>query len=59
LGPGIEVKKDGRVLARTDDLESANEGWKVNADGLLLLKLKHGKRLVKLNVAEKGKSRTS
>ena len=58
LGSGIEVKKDGRVLARTDDLKSAGEGWKASADGLVLLKLKHGKRLVKLNVAEKGKSGT-
>jgi hypothetical protein len=57
LGPGVEVKKDGRVLARTGDLESANEGWKASADGLLLLKLKHVKRLVKLSVTEKGKPR--
>jgi hypothetical protein len=58
LGIGIEVKKDGRILARTDDLKSAKEGWKTSADGLILLKLKHDKRLVKLNVAEKGKSGT-
>jgi hypothetical protein len=53
LGPNIEVRKAGRVLARTDNLDTAQEGWKPNADGLLLLKLKHDEHLVKLRVAEK------
>jgi len=53
LGPNIEVRKAGSVLARTDDLDSAKEGWKPNADGLLLLKLKHDEHLVKVSVAEK------
>jgi hypothetical protein len=53
LGPNIEVRKAGRVLARTDDLDSAKEGWKPNADGLLLLKFKHDEHLVKVSVAEK------
>ena len=51
LGPGIKVKKNGRVLARTDDLEAADEGWKVSADGLLLLKIKHDKLAVRIDVA--------
>jgi len=53
LGPNIEVRKAGRVLARTDDLDTAKEGWKPNADGLLLLKFKHDEHLVKVSVAEK------
>ena len=48
---GIEVKKNGRVLARTDDIEAADEGWKVSADGLLLLKIKHDKLAVRIDVA--------
>jgi hypothetical protein len=51
LGPGVEVKKNGRVLARTDDLDADDEGWKVSADGLLLLKIKHDKLAVRIDVA--------
>jgi hypothetical protein len=51
LGSGVEVKKNGRVLARTDDLEATGEGWKVSADGLLLLKIKHDKLAARIDVA--------
>ncbi|MBW8016202.1 MAG: hypothetical protein FVQ82_08450 [Planctomycetes bacterium] len=51
LGSDVKVKKNGRVLARTDDLEAADEGWKVSADGLLLLKIKHDKLAVRIDVA--------
>ena len=51
LEPDVRVKKNGRVLARTDDLEAADEGWKVSADGLLLLKIKHDKLAVRIDVA--------
>ena len=34
-----------------DDLEAAGEGWKVSADGLLLLKIKHDKLAVRIDVA--------
>ena len=51
MGSGIEVKKNGGVLARTDDLEAADEGWKVSAEGLLLLKIKHDKLAVRIDVA--------
>lgn len=52
LGPNTEVRKAGRVLARADNLDTVQEGWKANADGLLLLKLKHDKNLVKVSVTE-------
>jgi len=51
LEPDVKVKKNGRVLAQTDDLKAADEGWKVNADGLLLLKIKHDKLAVRIDVA--------
>ena len=53
MAPGVEVKANGRVLARVDDLNAAQEGWKRSAEGLLLLKLRHDERPVKLNVAGK------
>jgi len=49
----VKVEKDGRVLHQTDNLEAAGEGWKINADGLVLLKLKQDKPLVKINVIKK------
>ena len=53
LGPNSEVRKAGSVLARTDNLNTAQEGWKTNADGLILIKLKHDGNLVKVSAAEK------
>ena len=49
----VKVEKDGSVLHRTDDLEAAGQGWKINADGLVLLKLKQDKPLVKINVRKR------
>jgi hypothetical protein len=51
LEPDVKVKMDGRVIARTDDLMAADEGWKVSTDGLLLLKIKHDKLAVRIDVA--------
>jgi hypothetical protein len=51
LEPDVKVKKDGRVIAQTDDLKAADEGWKVSTDGLLLLKIKHDKLAVRIDVA--------
>ena len=53
MSGNVKVEKDGRVLDRTDNLDAAGEGWKINADGLLLLKLKQDKPLVKINVTQK------
>ena len=50
LEPDVKVKKDGRVIARTDDLKAADEGWKVSTDGLLLLKIKHDKLAARIDV---------
>jgi len=52
MSSDLKVKKDGRILNRTNDLEAANEGWKVNADGLLLLKIKQEKPTVIIDVAQ-------
>jgi hypothetical protein len=41
----------GRNLGRANDLNSAAQGWKVNKDGLLLIKVKHDRRIVVINVA--------
>ena len=47
-----KLRKDGTVLAKVADLELANEGWKLNGEGLVLVKLKHGQRAVRLEVAQ-------
>ena len=51
LEKDVKVKKDGHVISRTDDLMAADEGWKVSTDGLLLLKIKHDKLAVRIDVA--------
>ena len=53
MSSNVKIEKDGRVLDRTDDLEAAGEGWKINADGLLLLKLKQDQPLARINVTSK------
>ncbi|MCX6867915.1 MAG: hypothetical protein NTV46_17200 [Verrucomicrobia bacterium] len=53
LGPITEVRKAGSVVAWTDNLDTAQEGWKTNAEGLLLLKLKHDEQRVKVSVTKK------
>ena len=52
MSSNIKVNKGDGILDRTADLQAAGEGWKINADGLLLLKLKHDKPLVRLHVAQ-------
>lgn len=46
----VKVKKNGRVFAPTGDLMTADEGWKVSTDGLLLLKIKHDKLTIRIDV---------
>jgi len=53
MGADVEVKVNGRVLARVDNLDAAPEGWKRSAEGLLMLKIRHDEGPVKISVAEK------
>ncbi len=45
------VHKDGKALAQVADLDAAEEGWKVSADGLVLCKLKHIQATLRLTLA--------
>ena len=47
------VRKDGEALARVNDLDAADEGWKVNADGLLLVKVKHSRQTLRLEMTSR------
>jgi len=53
MGADVEVRANGRVLARVDNLDATPEGWKRSAEGLLMLKIRHDEVPVKVNVAEK------
>ena len=44
------VQVSGRKLSRADDLTSATQGWKVSKDGVLLIKVKHEKPVLKINI---------
>jgi hypothetical protein len=50
----IQVEKNGLALNQTSDLQEAEEGWKIDVDGLLLLKLRHDVPLVNIKVMEPG-----
>jgi len=47
------VRSDGNALPQVNDLDAANEGWKVNTDGLLLVKVKHAQQTLRLEMASR------
>jgi len=49
ITPGA-VSKDGSALSRANDLDAVDEGWKVNTDGLLLMKVKHSQKTLRLRI---------
>jgi len=53
MSSNVKIEKGDRVLDRTDDLEAAGEGWKINADGLLLMKIKQDQPLARINVTQR------
>ncbi|HUT60065.1 MAG TPA: hypothetical protein VNA25_19640 [Phycisphaerae bacterium] len=47
-----QLRKDGTVLAQVPDLETVSEGWKIGVEGLVLVKLRHGRMIVHLEAIQ-------